>query len=241
MTVLLYLILAFKVWMAMDAVWRGVSVSWLCIVIAVPFGEFAYFAKFKSAELNLARFDFRKKRISTHDLRYQYQDIPSIQNALLLAGRLYEEQAFDGAAQLYFKVTKRDATHVEAYYGSGLSRLALADYPQAVRSFARVVELDRSHDNYQTWLRLAEALELGGDPERAVQVLKRLVSTCPRLDHSVALSNMLWVAGHKTEARKSLEKALDDYRQAPLNIKRLFRHSAKQASQLLGQIPQTAN
>lgn len=58
------------------------------------------------------------------------------------AGDLYESQHYEEAIPLFNRVVDLDPRHGNAYALLGGSYLQLGDYPQAIRSFERALQLD---------------------------------------------------------------------------------------------------
>ncbi|MCG8591206.1 MAG: tetratricopeptide repeat protein [Proteobacteria bacterium] len=235
LTLLLWIWVAFKGWMWVDAFQRGASTFWLVAIPIVPFAEVAYYFAVRSPGGGPWRRLFDRP-VPTAEIRYRYRENPCLENEVWLAGRLLDEGEFGEAAELYASALRRDEGYLRARYGLGLCQAKRGDFEAAAVTFAHVVESDRSYADHGAWLRWAESLALSGQPERATEVLEGLVRAAPRLEHTLAWARALKDAGRGDEARRAIEQALDDYEHAPRHVKRLDREPARDANKLLGEL-----
>lgn len=226
----------FKLWMVVDLIQRGAPGYWFWVILWLPFGEWAYFLVVKRPEL-LAGWERRRRArpLPVDTLRYRYRENPCAEHAVALADRLLAESPAEAAA-LYEEVLARDPVYLRALHGLGRARIALGDAAAAEDAFRRVIEQDRSYADRRVWLDLADALLRGNRPGEAVEVLRELVRTDPRLHHTIALASALAAAGRGDEGSASLQAALDDHRHAPRHVRRLARRDARRAAKLLASL-----
>jgi hypothetical protein len=236
MSALLALQLGFKIWMVVDSIQRlGVGSWWPYFIFFFPFGSWIYFFVEKLPTVNLQAPSFRRPP-SIEALRYVFQDSPSVENEVRLAAALYDAGEIAEAREHYAAIAVRDDAYLRAHYGLGLTAMAREDWAEAVASFQRVIELERGYADWRVWLDLADAQRRGGDPPAAIESLRQLQRTRPRMDHSLELARALDINDQKAEAREALERALQDYEHAPSHVKRSTRRWAREAGALLGEL-----
>jgi hypothetical protein len=234
---LLYLWIGFKLWMVVDAVQRGVAFRWFCIIVCIPFGAVAYFVMVKYPGNRVGtRYVPSGADYSTEELRYQYEQAPSLDSEVRLAARLYDEGIYEEAETLYRQCLARDAQFARALYGFGLTQLELERFSEAADAFRKLLDVDRSYADYGAWRCMAEATEKSGDTEKAIEALRGLVTASPRLEHVVDLANTLIGSGRTGEARFVLEAGLLDHEHSPKHIQKMSREAARHASKILGRI-----
>lgn len=226
----------FKLWMVVDLIQRGAPGYWFWVILWLPFGEWAYFLVVKRPEL-VAGFERRRQArpLPLETLRYRYRENACAENAVVLADRLLAESP-DEAIALYSEVLARNPVYLRALHGLGRARLAAGDAAAAEDAFRRVLEQDSGYADRQVWLDLAEALERGGRPDAAVEVLEQLVRTDPRIHHVIALASALASAGRPAEASASLQAALEHHRHSPRHLRRFTRRDARRAAKLLSSL-----
>ena len=235
MIVLFYLWAAFKLWMLVDAIQRGVGCIWYSLIFFVPGGAIAYFIVEKGPTMGLrSPLSLFQRPIPTAALEHAYRENPCPAHEGHLAARLHDEGEFDRARELYERLVSRDPESLRGHYGLGLCQRGLGRDADAVESFRRVIEIDRSYARFGVWLDLADALECLGRSEERLEALEELVRANPRLDHVVSWCKALVDAGRGNQARTELTRALDDFAHAPKHVRRQARPAAKQASQMLG-------
>lgn len=236
MSVLLALQLGFKIWMVVDSIQRlGLGSWWPYFIFFFPFGSWIYFFVEKLPTMNLQAPSFRRPP-SIETLRYAFQDSPSIENQVRLAAALYNAGEIAEACEHYAAIVVRDDAYVRAHYGLGLTALARERWAEAVSSFQRVIEQERGYADWRAWLDLADAQRSGGDPTAAIETLRQLQRTRPRLGHALELARALDGDGQKVEAGEVLERALQDHEHAPHHVKRSTRRWAREAGALLGEL-----
>jgi hypothetical protein len=243
MLYLFYILGALKIWMLVDAIQRGAAPYWYCIIICVPFGAVVYFFMLKAPELGLGwgatRYrpvGTKQRRVDLGELRYRFEQNPSLANEALLATALYDAGEYGEAEARYRGVLHRDDQYLRARYGLSLCHIAQGSHSAAAGELRVLLDRERSYADYRAWLDLAACLRAAGDIDKSIECLTGLLAACPRMDHIVALADALIEAGRAEEARAHLERGLLDYDHSPRHVKKQFLRSARQAREVLGQL-----
>jgi len=236
---LVYLSLALKAAMLIDALHRRAPRGWALVILLAPGGELAYFAWVVAPAL--LPFGRRGRvaapaRLPLDLLRHRLRENPCAEHQLTLADRLEQEGASEEARGLYQSLLSRAPDDKRALWGLGRCHLRDGRIEDAVSVLDRLVSLRRSFADYAAWLRLAEALSACGRHDEALHSLERLVQSAPRLQHQIALAQAQHEAGLRDAARRTLEAALEDYRHAPRFLRREAREPARRASKLLSRL-----
>jgi hypothetical protein len=230
---LYYVLPLLKAGAVIHALRAGVAAHWYFIIVFVPFGELIYFGATFWPEAGIAtRVVAKRDRRPSRELRYAYEQNPSLQNQVALADRLRDEGVCDEAALLYVQALGRDPAYQRAHYGLASCRSELGDHAGALEHWRAVVEASRSYEEYGAWLGLARTLRALGRGEEAIAELEKLVAAAPRLAHVVEHAQALVEAGRAAEARELLERALRDHEHAPRHVRRGARAAARKAGEL---------
>jgi len=251
MHIVLAISTAFTLWMMVDAIQKGIACRW-AFVIMIPFGEFAYFFAvkihdFKGGGAGPAHLvggrsswhifqGFRAAPPTIDDLRYELEQSPCIENHMKLARALYDEGNHRETLVELEQILKLDDRDPETHYGMARCHLALSEFEPAERHFREVISLHRSYQDYAAWEDLANVLQQNGRGDEAVEVLRDLHRTCPRLDHGVQLAQLLFDRNQFEEASNELKRALRDYDHAPAHVQRTNKQQAHAAHRLLAQM-----
>jgi hypothetical protein len=231
-----YLFPVLKLAAVVHAIRAGVAPYWFCVIVVVPFGEFIYAATVLMPSGSVARRVLAMKPRPLREVRYAFEQNPSLQNQVALAERLREDGAFAEAAALYAEVLGRDASILRAHYGLALCRSEAREPASAIEHWRVVVDANRSYEEYGAWLGMIRDLRALGHCEEALAELEKLVSASPRLAHVVEQCNALADAGCEGAARERLECALRDYEHAPRHVRRESRAAARKANELLAEL-----
>ena len=231
-----YLFPVLKVAAVVHAIRSGVAPFWFCVIVLVPFGEFIYAATVLMPSGSVARRVVAAKTRPLRELRYAYEQNPSLQNEVALADRLREDGSFAEAAALYARALERDAGVLRAHYGLALCQSEARDPASALEHWRVVLDANRSYEEYRAWFGLVRDLRALGHGEEALAELEKLVSASPRLGHIVEHCGALADAGRDGEARERLERALRDYEHAPRHVRRESRSAARKAKELLAEL-----
>jgi len=224
-----------KVAAAIHAIRSGAVYYWIWIIVFVPFGELVYFG-FQFAPQRSAGARFAAKKRGVRELRYSYEQNPSLQNEVALADRLAEAGEHAEASALYVRALGRDAQNLRARYGLGLCQIEAHDYASAVDNLRVVVDAGRGYEEYRAWRALARALSAQGRTDEAVSELEKMFAASPRLAHAVELGRALATAGRTDEARRLVERAIEDHEHAPRHVRRGSRPVVRKARELSSQL-----
>jgi hypothetical protein len=233
------LVLAFKIWMAIDAVKRRAAGYWIWIILLLPFGDVVYFFAVKLDDFDLGRMGTKlwpKRPASVERLRLEHQRSPSLDNKLALGQGLYQAERYEEATTIFREALERERDNPDALFGLGVSCIGQGRYDEALEPLTRLIETDKGYQEFNAWPRLAHALFETGRQQEGLELLERLVRTSPRLSHSVVHAHYLLKAGRNAEARDVLELALAEHKDAPRFIKRQYRGWERQARRLLKQV-----
>jgi hypothetical protein len=241
--VLGFLALAFKAWMLYDAYKRKAEQYWLWIIVAVPGGALIYFfmVRIKAHDAKV----LQKKVVrslkgptSVQELEYRYTESPSIANRVALGQGLYDAQRFDQAFEHFEAVLQSRPDEPDALYGAGASALALGRAALAVERLRRLIEVNPTYREFIGYQQLAEALDADGKLDEAVELLRKLAKSHPRIPHVVVLSDYLLKAGLRTEALGRLSEALRSHESSPPHTRKLYRQWADRARRIVAQAPE---
>jgi hypothetical protein len=228
-----YVMPLLKVAAVVHAIRAGVAPFWFCVIVVVPFGELIYAATVLWPSGSVAtRVVVKKERRSLAQLRYAFDQTPSLQNQVALADRLRAEGADAEAAALYAQALGRDAGFLRAHYGLAACQSAAGEHASALEQWRVVVDANRSYEEHSAWLGLIADLRALGRTEEALLELEKLVSASPQLQHVVEQCSALADAGRAGEARELLERALEDHEHAPRHVRRSSRDAFRRAKEL---------
>lgn len=229
--------LALKIGMLIDAFHRRAPLCWALAIILLPFGEVVYFALIVAPGLLPAGVFARKpRRPSLEEVRYHHRENPCHENRLMLAERLLEEGVACEAQESFEALLADAPDDRNALFGLARCHLARDQRAAGIAALERLVEQRRSFADYGAWRMLAEALSEDGRHEDAIVSLERLAKAAPRLLHQLALAQAQDRAGRATEARATLEAALEAHRHAPRFLRRESKEPARRATKLLGRL-----
>ena len=228
-----FALLAFKIWMLVDAIRRREPYYWLLIIFFIPFGSVIYFFMVKIGDYRLAEFaaSFRSPP-SVDALRTAYRRTPSLVHRIELADGLVAAQQYAEAADLFTEALAQEPDNPDALFGFAEARLGLGDHAPAIEALSRLLESHRGFRNYRAWPLLAHALWDDGQQERCLTLVRRLFEISPRLNHAVLVAHYLMLAGETAEAHALLTTALDDHRDSPRYVRRGTFRVAREASRM---------
>lgn len=191
--------LVLKVVAFRKAVRRGVASHWFWIIAFMPAGELVYLAVF---ELDGLR--GRPKMGSGWGAERRAPVPARVDRGLDGAQRLYDEGQYGKAEGVLETLLADEPSHPEALYLLAMTRLQLEDPRGATEPLTRLVEVKAGHRNYAGWKLLAKAHDDAGNPDEALEQLRRLVDRSPRLEHHVLLAEQLVRMGRQDEASEVL-------------------------------------
>ncbi len=227
------IMLAFTLWMLVDAYHRGVDFFWYWIILLVqPVGALAYFFVFKVRDFRGLSGWFQP-RVSLNELRYRVTQVPTLANQLALGQRLIEKHEYAEALPHLESALTREPDHAQVLYCQAVCHVEMGQAQKAIPFLERIVARDRLWSDYAAWRLLIEARSATGDPEGALRACRDLVKLAPNLRHRCLLAEHLLAQGQKQEARMLLDQGLQDQQFAPGPIRRRNRRWASQARRLL--------
>ncbi len=224
------LVIAFKVWMLVDAKKRRLPDYWYYIIFLVPFGGVYYFFKYKINDYKFGQ--LFKRPPSLAQIEYNYKTTPSLENRITLAQALYDARREGEAARHFKEILERHPENEEALHGLGLCHLSMRDYGAAIVPLAKLIELRPSYKEYSVWAELARAQWEHQQRDDCLTTLRKLCRISSRTDHQLTLVECLVRMEKNEEARRLVREALEEYDHSPSHVKRLFRSHAARLREL---------
>jgi len=232
-----YVAPALKIAAVVHAIRAGVAPYWFCVIVVVPFGELIYAAMVLWPAGSIARRVVMKEdRRSLRELRYAFEQTPSLQNQVALADRLRAEGQGAEAAALYAQALGRDPGYQRAHYGLALCLSEAGEPARATEHWRVVVDSNRGYEEHRAWLGLIHDLRALGRTDEALLELEKLVAASPQLAHVALHCSALADAGRASEARELLARALEDYEHAPRHVRRASRDAFRKARELASEL-----
>jgi len=235
-------LLAFKIWMLVDAIRRRAPFYWYLVIAFLPFGDFIYLAMVKLPAGNLQpsgqplAAPLPVLGPSLDELGRRAHETPSELNKLAYADALAAELRPAEAADRYRDVLRQAPDSKEALHGLARSLLALGRPAEAVEELAHLMDLEPTFRDYSAALDYAEALWQAGQQDDAIGLLTGLVSVSKRINHRMALAHYLKERGDSATAKNELDQALRDFASQPDFVQRRDRRWADRARKLLAEM-----
>ncbi len=237
------LLMAFKIWMVVDAIQRRAGYIWLMVIFFLPFGEFVYFfmVRYRLGPANRAgkvgnmipAHQQQKVVPNLAALRFSYEETPSILNQVALAQGLHDLDQFEEAGELFEDVLRRRPKERACLFGLAHCQSGLGRPEAAVEMLQKLVDRDPAYLDFAPFSDLADAQRACGRDDDALTSLRELCRVSPRIDHKLALTEQLVRMEQKEEAREVLQHALEAHAMAPAHVKKAGRGSAARAQELL--------
>jgi hypothetical protein len=241
---------AITVWMLYDAGQRRAESYWYWIILWLqPFGAWVYFFTHKVKDFQRGGQQFGERptgwfaglfhrRPSLDQLRREVERLPTPANWLELADRLVEIGDYVEALPHLEAVLKREPDLCRALFLAAECHRGLGRSELALPLLHKVVTRQPSWGDYEAWHNLIEVLDAVGDRGRALAQCRELARLAPRLQHQCLLAEHLAEAGERGEARRTVEKGLDDYRYMTGASRRHDRAWVTKARQILKDLDQ---
>jgi hypothetical protein len=231
--VLPLLLLAFKIWMAIDAGRKRQEYYWFLIIFFVPFGDFVYFFVVKMNDFKWHKVTALLHSPPTIDqLKYRYRESPCIDNRLALARGLADVGRHVEAIVEFEGICASRPDEADALWGLGMSRAALGELESASAALTRLVAASPSYNDWEAWVMLAGMQHKRGLRPESLETLRTLVRKSSRADHQMLLAEALIAAERYDEAAGLLERIVDDHNHAPDYIRRRDRKVVARARRL---------
>lgn len=233
------LVLAFNIWMLVDAIRRGADYYWLMIIAFIPGGSLIYFFLVRMRDPDARQVSSRLKElvarpVPLETLQARFDDSPSAANEIALAQGLGEAGRWKDASEHFENVLKGRPKDPEALFGYGVCLLESERAQEAVTPLCRLLDDHPGYRDFATYPELASAYQRLGQPEETVELFRSLYRQSPRLRHAVWLAEALLGVGKTSEAKELLETALRRSGDSPAHTKKADRPWRKQAEQMLG-------
>lgn len=243
--------IGFSIWMFVDALRRKADFYWyILIILLMPIGGFMYFFFIKLPELQAASADGSampaipfpmRKGPSIRSLQAQVQETPSQANKLSLAWALFEDNRVQESSDIFSACHQDDDDDPECIYGIARCLSANGQHQQAIGFYEKVISLDRVFRDYDPWLDLSFGYLQSNEPNKALEVLGKLVEEAPRVKHKTILGRCLADAGLHDQARTVLTEAIADYEESSFFLQRDNESWVNQAKELLAGLSHTLN
>lgn len=233
------IVLAFNIWMLVDAIRRGADYYWFLIIAFIPGGALIYFFFVRMRDPDVRQASSRLKEIvarpvPVETLQARFDESHSAANEIALAQGLGEAGRWQEASQHFENVLKGRPKDPEALLGYGVSLLESERFAEAVAPLSRLVDDHPAYRDYAAYPELGAAYEKLGQPDEAVELFRSLHRQSPRLRHAVWLAEALLATAETSEAKELLETALRRSDDGPAHTKKADRQWRKQAEQMLG-------
>lgn len=235
---MIYLVIAFSLWMLIDAVRRRAPIYWVLLILFFPGGTFVYFVavKLKDYKPQLEKLFARlmpRPTLSVDALMARYEAAPTQANQLALAAAFYDAERLDQAASLFNDVLDRQPAEPDALWGLARVRRSQGSKEESLRLYERLIEANPRHGEFAAALEYAEALWDAGQTKRCLEILEDIANESKRLNHRLAYAHYLVQNGDKAKAKTVLQRALHDHEVNPSWLKQKERQWANAAADLL--------
>ena len=229
---------AFTIWMLVDAYRRGAEYYWYLVILFIqPIGAWVYFFLVKVGDFpGLRDWSFLQRRPRLEELRYRAEQMPTLTNHLALAERLVELRDYEGAIPHLDAVLAQEPELSPARYLLATCRAETGHPDQALPLLEKLIARDRTWSNYAAWLLLIRLQDETGAADKALTSCQELARLAPTLRHQYLLAEHLVAGGKNDEARKVLERSLEEHQYAPGFVRRRNRRWASQARRLQKQL-----
>ncbi len=237
MIVLGYAMLAFKVWMVLDALRRRVHGLWY-VVLLVPFGEVVYFFAVKLRDFGArARPPEEGADQPTpqtlKELEQAVADSPSFHNRARLGWALLDAGQPEKAVERFEQALSTHPHDKHAQLGLAYARLDAGQPEQAAAVLTTLVERSFGYADYSAASALLEALERSGQDTRAVELSELMARDSRRLRHLLLVARQYARVQRRGDAIELLRTALRDFESQPELDRRRDGAAATEARRLL--------
>lgn len=215
----LYLVgTAFTVFMAVDAVRRGRSGTWLWILLVFnPIGAIVYF--FSEYDGGMLRWRGQHlRKVTAADLRHAEAEVHRLGNSanwLLYASALRARRQYPKAVEAAQNSVERDPRNVDAQYELALALFDAGRPGEAAAPLEQVLAKDRSFDREQALYLLAKAQIAQGDRQAALRTLEEVGSRSSRPEYLFELASLQGLAGDREPAARTLQRIIHEAELVP--------------------------
>lgn len=237
MIVLGYAMLAFKLWMVLDALRRHVHGLWY-VVLLVPFGEVVYFFAVKLRDFGArpqpeqATSD-QPTPPTLQELEQAVADSPSFHNRQRLAWALLDAGQPAKAIERFEQALSTHPKDKHAQLGLAYALLDAGQPEQAASVLTALMERSFGYADYSAANALLEALERSGQDARAVELSELMARDSRRLRHQLLVARQYARVQRRGDAIELLRTALRDFESQPELDRRRDGAAATEARRLL--------
>lgn len=228
----------FTVWMAVEAVRRGQTQSWLWIIVFFgPIGAAVYF--FSEVMPIRVGAGFGARKVSVQEERRALADAKRLDSAAVwavYAGVLRARGQFAKAADAGQQAVRRDPMSVDARYELGLALLGASRPGEAVEHLRAVVAKDRAYPSGDALFALAQAQEGSGDVPGARESLEALATSSGRPEILFRLARVQGLMGDRDAAVRSLRRIIDEAEYVPDYLQKDVKPWVKKAKKAMAQL-----
>jgi hypothetical protein len=233
--VLVYLLIAFKIWMLLDAIRRRIQVLWFLVVL-IPFGDIVYFFAIKARDFQARsvpspQADARQSALIS--MENAVQETPSFLNRVRLGWALLEGGHPKRASGFFEQAERTHRGDKEALFGLGLSQLEGGESEAAVATLTPLIDRCLDYEQFAAALALAEALYRSGRKQGTITLLREVSERSGRLEHRLVLARYQLRGDDKAEARDTLQAALGEFDHQPEPVRMRNGAAATEARRLL--------
>jgi hypothetical protein len=240
---LVFPLLAFQIWMLVDAVRRQEWV-WAILILVFSFltAVFYYFLVYRQSAPAGPALDLpgSHDRHRIKDLQAQIHHLDKAHHHTAL-GEIYLRQGkFDLAEASFRAALERDPEDLDTQAWLGECLLHKRQ-PQVARPFLEAVLRSNPKHNYgQTAIALAETLTELGDEAGAIRVWNALLESHSYAQARVRLAELLLKHGGAERARQLLQEVIADDKHSPPFQRQRERGWVRQAKSVLARVPSSA-
>lgn len=233
------LLIAFKLWMLIDAIRRH-EWMWVLFFFILPvFSTFWYFFfVYRNQSSSTSGFELpgaaSRKRIK--ELEAQIHHLDKAHHHFQLGDVYFQQGKLAKAEACYRAAMERDAEDIDtrAHLGQCLLR---QNRPQEARPLLeKVVTENPKHDYGHSMMAFAETLAALGEKDAAISTWQWVTSNHSYPRAKVQLAELLLAKGQKAEARTEIQEVIDDDPHAPAFQRRRDRVWIRRARKLSRQL-----
>lgn len=228
----------FTVWMAVEAVRRGQTQSWLWIILFFgPIGAAVYF--FSEVMPIRVGGSWGGRKASVEDERRALTDVKRLDSPAAwaaYAGVLRARGQFAKAADAGQQAVRRDPQSIDARYELGLALLGASRPGEAVEHLRAVVAKDRAYPSGDALFALAQAQEGSGDVPGARESLEALATSSGRPEILFRLARVQGLMGDRAAAVRSLRRIIDEAEYVPDYLQKDVKPWVKKAEKAMAQL-----
>ena len=236
MLLLGYALVAFKLWMVVDAIRRRVHYLWY-VVLLVPLGDVVYFFAVKLRDFGARALPLpaqeARDQPSIQQLEAAVADSPSFHNRTRLGWALIDVGEPKRAIELFERALSTHRSDKHAQLGLGYALLDADEPERAATVLTGLVERSFGYADYSAASALLEALERSNQDARAVELAELMARDSRRLGHQLVVARQYDRVQRRGDAIELLRSALRDFEAQPELDRRRDGAAATEARKLL--------